>query len=89
MRALNAPPQARPTPPRHNPPGRTLLQLRPAWVRGVTAYSRGLSSKLAAALTTELTTTTTPPPATTSPPAATSAVTAGAARSEPDSRTAR
>jgi hypothetical protein len=81
MRALNAPPQARPTP-RHHPPGRTPPQLRPAWVRGVTACSRGLSSKVAAALTTELTTTT-------PPPAATSAVTAGAARSEPDSRTAR
>lgn len=82
MRALNAPPQARPTPPRHNQPGRTPPQLRPAWVRGVTPCSRGLSSQLAAALIAELATTT-------SPPAATSAVTAGAARSEPDGRTAR
>lgn len=82
MRALNAPPQARPTPPRHNPPGRTPPQLRPAWVRGVTACSRGLSSKVAAALIAELATTT-------SPPAAMSAVTADAARSEPDGRTAR
>jgi hypothetical protein len=81
MRSLNAPPQARPTPPRHNPPGRTPPQLHPAWVRGGTARSRGLSSQVTAALITEL--------ATTTPPAATSAVTAGAARSEPDGRTAR
>jgi hypothetical protein len=82
MRALNAPPQARPTPPRNNPPGPTPPQLRPVGVRGVTACSRGLSSQLAATLIAELATTT-------PPPAATSAVTAGAARSEPEGRTAR
>jgi hypothetical protein len=87
MRALTAPPQARPTPPRHHPPTRTPPQPRPAWVRGVTACSPGLSSQLATALITELATTT--PPATTPPPAATSAVRAGAAHSEPDGRTAR
>ncbi len=88
MRALTAPPQARPTPVRHHPPTRTPPRPRPAWVRGVTPCPRGLSSQLAAALIAELATTT-PPPATTSPPAATSAVTAGAARGEPDGRTAR
>jgi len=82
MRALNAPPQARPTPPRHHSPTRTPPRPRPAWMRGVTACSCGLSSKVAAALIAELATTT-------PPPAATSAVTAGAARSEPDGRTAR
>jgi len=88
MRALNAPPQARPTPVRHHPPTRTPPRPRPAWVRGVTACSRELSSQLAAALIAELATTP-PPPATTPPPAAPSAVRAGAAHSEPDSRTAR
>ena len=88
MRALNAPAQARPMPPCHNPPGRTPPPLRPAWVRGVTACFCGLFSTGAAALIAELATTT-PLPATTSPPAATSAVTAGAARSDPDDRTGR
>jgi hypothetical protein len=88
MRALTAPPQARPTPPHHHPPTRTPPRPRPAWVGGMTACPRGLSSQLTIALITELATTT-PPPATTSPPAATSAVTAGAACGEPDGRTAR
>jgi hypothetical protein len=82
MRTLNAPPQAQPTPPRHHPPTRTPPRPGPAWVRGVTACPRRLSSQVATALIAELTTTT-------PPPVATSAVTAGAARSEPDSRTAR
>ena len=79
MRALHAPPQARPTPPHHNPPDRIPPQLRSAWVRDVTACSRELSSHVATALTTT----------TASPPAVTSAVTAGAARSELDGRTGR
>jgi len=82
MRALNAPPQAWPTLVCHHPPGRAPLQLRPAWMRGVTACFRGLSSEIVAALIAELVTTT-------PPPAATSAVTASAARNEPDGRTGR
>src|SRR5262249_56047703 len=88
MKALNAPPQARPTPPRHNPPTRTPPRPRPAWARGVTACPRRVPSTLAAALITDLATPT-PPPPTTPPPAAMPAVRAGAARGEPDGRTAR